>query len=68
MSLRCASLYTFSNAHPVAMFARWYLMVLYGAIWGHMVEVGAIWWQLVPYGAIWFSAVRLRCGLQSLVV
>jgi len=42
MSLRCASLYTFSNAHPV-------LCLPYGAVrWG-LVPYGGNWCRLVPY-------------------
>jgi hypothetical protein len=71
MSLRCVSLYTFSNAHPVPCLPHgtmgyrtvpygsiWWKPVPYGAIWFYMVNAGAIWWKPVLYGAIRFHVVK----------
>lgn len=61
MSLRCASLYTFSNVYPVPRLPygaiRWKL-VLYGAVWWNLVPYGGIRCHMVETGAVWCRTVK----------
>jgi hypothetical protein len=53
MSLRCASLYTFSNVYPVPCLP-------YGTVRRKLVPYGESWYRMVPYGESWCGTVPCR--------
>jgi hypothetical protein len=64
MSLRCTSLYTFSDVYPV-------LCLPYGAVWYHMVKGGAVRCHMVKAGAIQCHMVKadaVRCHTVNIGV